>query len=595
MKAGARRGHRHPHRLLTVALAALLLLAIPAAPAYADDGDILPGYDVASSAQIGHFDPAVDPADVRDLYRVNMFAGETLEVALWWTPEDMTRIRLFDPAATDPEVDAPVASSSSSDTYSPGHFAQVLSYTAPVTGTYSIEVPRPSATIRVNYELHWSVDDGDDDDIPGAPLMAPLQSATYSSMLNWVIDTDDVLPLELVAGDTVTLTLAHEQPGPTDDFDLFLCAPDAVSVLDEGYVAWSLTEDTSAETLTYTAGVSGTYYVDVYAYDGSGAYTLETIVVPSSVAVTEVQGADRIATAIRASELAFSGGSDTVIIGTARNWPDALGGSALAGALGAPILLTEPATLSPAVAAEIERLGATRVVVLGGTSAVSAPVASSLNAITGVGDVDRIAGADRYETARMIADATIAVLGTGWDHGAFVATGGTFPDALGASPISAVSGWPIYLARPGTTADSALVSAMRADGASRIVVLGGTVAVSPATFGALSVIDPGARRVFGDNRYETALQVAGHGISEHGLVWDGLALTTGEDFPDALAGGVMQGRAGSVMLLTPSQALDAQVYDALLTHRADISSVRFLGGTSAVSIDARSQALEALQ
>ncbi|MHB1017982.1 MAG: cell wall-binding repeat-containing protein [Coriobacteriia bacterium] len=593
--AGAKRGYYGPSRLLIVALAAVFVLGLSAVPAYADEGDTLPGYASASSTQIGHFDPAEDPTDVRDLFQVYMFAGETLEVALWWTPADMTRIRLFDSTATSAAVDAPVATSSSSDAYSPGEFAQVLRYTAPAEGTYSIEVPRPSATIRVNYELHWSVDDGDDDDIPGVALAAPLQSAPYSSMLNWVIDLDDVLPLELVAGDTVTLTLAHEQPGPYDDFDLFLCAPGSTSVLDEGYVAWSLTEGTSAETLTYTAGVSGTYYVDVYAYDGSGAYTLITDVVPSSVAVTEVQGASRIETALRVSELAFPGGADTVIVATARNWPDALGGSALAGALGAPILLTEPTVLSPAVVAEIERLDATRVVVLGGTGAVSAPVASALGEITGVAEIDRIAGIDRYETARMIADETIATLGATWDGGAFVATGGAFPDALGASPIATASGWPIYLTRNAMTADAVLAGAMRADGVSRIVVLGGTGAVSSATFEALSGIDAGALRVSGANRYLTALEVAAYGVVTHGLVWDGLALTTGEDFPDALAGGVMQGRAGSVMLLTTPQALQAQVHDALLENRADIASVRFLGGTGAVSIGTRSQALEALQ
>lgn len=582
--------------MLSVALAALLMLALHATPAYADEGDTLPGYAAPSSASIGHFDPTVDPIDVRDLYQVYLYAGETLEAALWWTPSSLTRIRLFDPAATDPALDAPVASSSTSDAYSPGNFAQVMRYTAPVTGAYSIEVPRPSASAPFGYELHWSVDDGQDDDIPGAALAAPLQSATYSSLLNWVIDTDDVLPLTLVAGDTVTLTLAHEQPGPTDDFDLFLCAPGSTSVVDEAYVAWSLTEGTSAETLTYTAGVSGTYYVDVYAYDGSGAYILETVVVPSAIAVTEVQGVDRIATAIRASELAFPDGAGTVIIATASNWPDALGGSALAGALDAPILLTSPTQLSPTVQSEIARLRASRVVVLGGTSAVSATVAGTLTKLPGVVSVRRIAGADRYATANLIADNTRAALGSAWDRGAFVATGATFPDALGASPIAAASGWPIYLARPGTTADTAVVGAMRADGVKRVAVLGGTGAVSPATFSAIRAgIDAAALRVSGLNRYETALRVAEYGVSSHGLVWDGLALTTGENFPDALAGGVMQGRAGSVMLLTTPRALHAQVRDALLAHRANISSVSFLGGTGAVSIGTRSQALEALQ
>ncbi len=583
--------HRRTTQALVLAVA--LALVFPAAPAFADEGDTLPGYSLPGTAQIGHFDPAEDPTDVRDLYQVFLFAGETFESALWWEPSATTQTRLFAPGATDPDVDTPVAVSSTSDTYSPGYFAQVMRYTAPADGVYSIEVPRPSSEMRYAYEIHWSADDGDDDDIPGAVLGAPLQDATYSSILDWIVDTDDVLPLTLQAGDTVTITLTHEQPGHGDDFDLFLSAPGSSSVMDEDYVAWSLTEGTSAETITYTAGISGTYYVDVYAYDGSGPYTLETTVVPTSVAVTEVQGADRIATAVAASRLAFPNGASTAIVATALNWPDALGGSALAGVLDAPILLTLPTQLSPAVAAEIERLGATRVIVLGGTGAVSASVTASLAGVDGGPTVQRIAGADRYATAYMIADETIAAQGGAYDGGAFVATGGGFPDALGASPIAAAMGWPIYLAHPAVDGSAALAAGMAADGTSNVFILGGTGAVSDAYQGALGGMF--ADRIAGSTRYSTAIAAAKLGVQLAGLTWDGVALTTGEDFPDALAGGVMQAKAGSVMLLTTPQVLHPEVGAALLEHRAGVSSMRFLGGTGAVSILARSQALEALQ
>ncbi|MBN2847359.1 MAG: cell wall-binding repeat-containing protein [Coriobacteriia bacterium] len=574
-------------------LATLLVLVLPATPAYADEGDTLPGYALSETAAIGHFDAAEYPTDVRDFYQVYLYAGETLEAALWWDPWAAAPLRLFGPAAVDPAIDPFLAISSVSDTYSPGYFAHVLRYTAPADGVYSLEVPRPATDMRYDYELHWSADDGDDDDIPGATLGAPLQSGAYSSLLNWLVDTDDVLPLTLEAGDTVTLTLAHEMPGSGDDFDLFLCAPGAKSVLDEGYVAWSLTEGTSAETLTYTAGVSGTYYVDVYAYDGSGPYTLDTTVVPSSIAVTEVAGADRIATAIAASKQAFPDHASTVVIATAFNWPDALGGSALAGVLDAPILLTPPTQLSPAVAAEIVRLGATRVVVLGGTGAVSPTVVTALARVPGVQSVQRIAGADRYATARAIADETIRLLGSSYDGGAFIATGAGFPDALGASPLAASLGWPIYLAHPDPANATALAATLSADGASNVFILGGGGAVSDAYQAALGAMF--ADRISGSTRYSTAVAVAEHGVQLAGLEWDGLAITTGQDFPDALAGGAMQGRLGSVLLLSPPGALDPVVADALLTHRADVSSVRFLGGTGALSITARSQALQALQ
>ena len=51
------------------------------------------------------------------------------------------------------------------------------------------------------------------------------------------------------------------------------------------------------------------------------------------------------------------------------------------------------------VFAEIERLGATKAYIVGGTGVVSAQVESEL---AGVVDVERVAGADRFETARQV-------------------------------------------------------------------------------------------------------------------------------------------------------------------------------------------------
>ncbi len=96
-------------------------------------------------------------------------------------------------------------------------------------------------------------------------------------------------------------------------------------------------------------------------------------------------------------------GYKTVIVATGRNWPDALGGATLAGVLDAPILLVDTDALPAAVAAEITRLKATRAIVLGGTAAVSANVATAIDAIPGVAKVERIGGANRYLTSEMIA------------------------------------------------------------------------------------------------------------------------------------------------------------------------------------------------
>jgi len=314
--------------------------------------------------------------------------------------------------------------------------------------------------------------------------------------------------------------------------------------------------------------------------DGSG---YETQFVP-------IQGSGRVATAVKASQAAFPSGLDpastkTVVIATSMNWPDALGGTSLAGALDGPILLTDPAALPADVSTEIQRLGAQKAIILGGTGAVTQAVQTSLNGLLGTPNVERISGDNRYLTADKVAERTILVMedGAGWDGTVFVATGGNFPDALAVAPIAASQGWPLVLSHPTTGLSVATKTII--EGASRVFVLGGTGAVSQAVETGLNTTfgDVNVTRLAGGDRYATAVVIAQFGVDECGLGWDKVAVTTGTNFPDALAGGVLQGKAGSVMVLTPPNSLAAPVQLALTENAGDITEVRFLGGTGAVS------------
>ncbi|MHB1018166.1 MAG: cell wall-binding repeat-containing protein [Coriobacteriia bacterium] len=298
---------------------------------------------------------------------------------------------------------------------------------------------------------------------------------------------------------------------------------------------------------------------------------------------TSVFGASRIETAIEASKLGFPEGSGCVVIATALSFPDALGGAGLAGSLDAPILLTYPTTLPGSVIAEIARLEATHVIVLGGEGAVSDDVFDALEALPDV-TAERIWGATRYATAEAIAGRTIIEMGSAWDGTAFVATGESFPDALGASPIAAAKGWPIYLLPPDTATHSQLVATMQDNGVTSALVLGGT-GVVPATFETMlntALTEARVERLAGEDRYTTALDIAKYGVTVAGLSWDKLAIATGADFPDALAGGPLQGASDSVMLLAHPNGLNAEVCDELTTCATTIAEVRFLGGIGAI-------------
>jgi hypothetical protein len=137
-------------------------------------------------------------------------------------------------------------------------------------------------------------------------------------------------------------------------------------------------------------------------------------------------------------------------------------------------------------------------------------------------------------------------------------------------------------------------------GAGSAYVLGSPSAVSTNVENALKTeLGSGnVTRLAGDNRYSTARAIAAETVDvlEAGPGYDGTCfIATGTNFPDALAGGVLQGKDGSVMLLTPGTMLDAGVRTVLVTNKASIDEVRFLGGTSAVGTAVRTAVSQALQ
>ena len=329
-------------------------------------------------------------------------------------------------------------------------------------------------------------------------------------------------------------------------------------------VRWNRCEDNAADLVSGTAVITVT------------APTNTTEFVP-------VAGGSRFETAIEASKLAFADDSvTTVVIATGRDWPDALGGTALAGAVGGPILLVDTNSIPAAVLTEIDRVGATEAIILGAEVAVGPAVETALNTLLGDANVDRIAGDNRYETGDLIAEETISRLGLGYDGTAFFTTGANFPDALAAAPLAAANGWPVFLVSPtsGLTADA---QAMVVSDVDTALVLGSTTAVSADVYTYLDGETTSITRLEGAGRYQTAVAIAQYGVDSAGLAWDNVAITIGTDFPDALAGGVLQGVDGSVMLLTPGTSLDPAVATVLEDNKDDITAVRYLGSVNAVT------------
>lgn len=184
--------------------------------------------------------------------------------------------------------------------------------------------------------------------------------------------------------------------------------------------------------------------------------------------VTRLSGADRYATSVAVSRAAFPTGAATVYVASGRDWPDALAGGAAAVVQDAPVLLTEPTALPAAVEQEIARLAPTRIMLVGGTAAVSEQVAARLR---GLAVTERVSGTDRYGTALALSR---RVFGAS-RPGVMIASGAAFPDALAGVPAAEHTRGPILLARPTSLPGSVELDRLTPRTA---YVLGGTSALS---------------------------------------------------------------------------------------------------------------------
>jgi YVTN family beta-propeller protein len=210
---------------------------------------------------------------------------------------------------------------------------------------------------------------------------------------------------------------------------------------------------------------------NIVVIGGSGAVSASVIgslnaLLPKGRQVTRFAGADRYATSQALALGSFSSAS-TVYIATGANFPDALTAGGAAASKGDPLLLVNgsESSVDPGTASVLTALKPSKLVIVGGTSVVSASLASALGAY---GRVSRLSGADRYATAA-------AVNADAYSHAsqALVATGTNFPDALSASVWAGRMGAPLYLS-PGSCLPRTELSALDSLNTSPVTLVGGS-------------------------------------------------------------------------------------------------------------------------
>jgi putative cell wall-binding protein len=288
---------------------------------------------------------------------------------------------------------------------------------------------------------------------------------------------------------------------------------------------------------------------------------------PSESEVFRIWGSDRYQTALAVSRLRFNDGlACKVTIASGRAFPDAI--TAAANLRHGPLLLVPGSSLPSSVRAEILRVKPDAIEIYGGRGVITPTVSHQLGALVG-GVIIANGGTTRYGTA------AVATYDEQAGSPVYIATGVDFPDALAASALIRRERAAFMLVGPDSI-PAETQFALNVLKPSRIVVLGGTGAVSARVERALRTFTTGSvTRITGVDRFDTAVQIARTiepgGSSEYTIV-------SGRAFPDALAAAALGGNP--ILLVEPDSIPD--VVRELLLERPP-HRITIIGGPGAVS------------
>ncbi len=230
-----------------------------------EDDDDVPGVALPASPFNGTLDQSTD---VDDVFKVALTAGQKVTFSMTGTGPDFD-LYLFKPNTPTVGGDSYTtwgAAASEGDAST-----EQFTYTAAETGHYYLDVCAATGAGRyqITYDLNATGPTEDDDDVPGVALPA----SPFNGTLDAATDLDDVFKVALTAGQKVTFSMTGTGP----DFDLYLFKPNTPTVGGDSYTTWGVAAsegDASTEQFSYTAAETGTYYLDVCAATGAGAYQI---------------------------------------------------------------------------------------------------------------------------------------------------------------------------------------------------------------------------------------------------------------------------------------------------------------------------------
>lgn len=275
----------------------------------------------------------------------------------------------------------------------------------------------------------------------------------------------------------------------------------------------------------------------------------------TGVTAARLFGSDRIGTAVAVTNAGWKT-ADTAILAPSAdaNLVDALAAAPLAGKT-SPILLTENDSLNTTTAAELGKLGVTKVFVVG---AIEQKVVDQLTVMGITPTV--LKGADRTETAAAISSKLTNPAGS------FVVGYGALADALSVASYAAANNYSILVANPDGTLPDSEVAYKGAE----VNIIGGPTLVKDIE---------GAKRYYGADRFATNQTV----LNAFTYKYDNVYTANGTDahLVDSLIASSLAAQSGAPIVLADKDSIAAAsgVYGKLATN----AIVTALGGNTVVT------------
>ncbi|WP_066058889.1 cell wall-binding repeat-containing protein [Gulosibacter bifidus] len=251
---------------------------------------------------------------------------------------------------------------------------------------------------------------------------------------------------------------------------------------------------------------------------------------------SEIGGDNRFATADKVAAQVATGTGGTAVLATGVTYPDALAAGPVAAKLGAPILLTMGDKLPAETVTALKRQQPSRVIIVGGESAVPAAAINELKGFLPNAKTERYGGSNRHETAGMLAttffpDTLTVFIATGWD----------FPDALTAGSAATSMDAPILLGHSSGLTPETKATIQQLSKVRRIYLAGGEK-VLKYDFGGYYVY-----RFAGADRFETNAQIVNRFYPDATYK---VYVAAANKFPDALVATPLAAKHKAPLLLS---------------------------------------------